>query len=126
MFAEWIAAFKTTKIYLERFNSSLKLNKSNLIIKETPSFDNENITKHKKTYNIKIFNEEVNITRRELDCLLLLSRGLKTKQIATILNISYRTVESYINNLKIKTNCSYSSSLIDNFMKNPINKLLSQ
>ncbi len=46
---------------------------------------------------------QIKLTRRELDCAKYLAKGFTSKMIAIQLNISYRTVEEYINKLKQKT-----------------------
>jgi len=51
-------------------------------------------------------------TKRELDCLPLLLKGLSSKQIAEQLKISFRTVEMYIDNLKQKTNTQNKNELL--------------
>lgn len=53
------------------------------------------------------------ITKREWDCLALLVYGKTAKQIARILNISSRTVECYLNNVKNKLNVSCKADLIE-------------
>ena len=53
-----------------------------------------------------------NLTKRELDCIPLLLKGHSSKQIANVLNISYRTVEIHINNLKRKTRQTSKNDLI--------------
>jgi DNA-binding CsgD family transcriptional regulator len=57
------------------------------------------------------FNDEIetimkihSLTKREVQCLILLSRGDTGKEVARKLNLSPRTVESHINNLRVKTN----------------------
>lgn len=57
------------------------------------------------------FNDEIEtimkihfLTKREIQCLIMLSRGDTGKEVARKLNISPRTVESHINKLRIKTN----------------------
>ena len=57
-------------------------------------------------------NDLVHLTRRELSCLLYLSAGMSAKEIGIKLEISPRTVEYYINQVKIKTRCNYKSDLI--------------
>jgi DNA-binding CsgD family transcriptional regulator len=51
-------------------------------------------------------------TKRELDCVPLLIKGYSAKQIAENLKLSFRTVESYINNIKSKTNSSNKNELL--------------
>lgn len=48
----------------------------------------------------------MNLTKRESECLYLLAKGLKTKEIARQIKLSPRTVEFYIDNMKKKLNCA--------------------
>jgi DNA-binding CsgD family transcriptional regulator len=48
--------------------------------------------------------KEINISNREMDCLYLYLGALTAKQIGAALNISYRTVEAHIKNIKNKYN----------------------
>lgn len=52
------------------------------------------------------------ITSRELECLRLLSQCNTVKEVASSLNISPRTVEGHINNIRSKTGFLYKSDLI--------------
>lgn len=56
--------------------------------------------------------EDAHFTKREIDCLFYLVKGMTTKEIAKTLIISPRTVEHHLNNIKGKLNCSSRSSLI--------------
>ena len=47
--------------------------------------------------------KSLQITRRELECLYYLSIGKSAKQTAAALNISTRTVEFHLKNLRNKT-----------------------
>ncbi len=51
-------------------------------------------------------------TNRELDCARLLMNGSKIKEIAASIHLSPRTVETHINNLKMKLNCRDKVELI--------------
>jgi len=53
------------------------------------------------------------ITQREREILNLIAEGYKRTEIADDLNISVRTVEKYLYNLKKKTNLHNTSSLLD-------------
>ncbi len=53
------------------------------------------------------------LTYREVECTRLIILGKTTKEIARDLNLSSRTVEVYINNIKQKTGCSYKHNLIN-------------
>ena len=52
------------------------------------------------------------LSNRQMNCLLLLVQGKTAKQIAQILNLSFRTVEHHIEAIKNKYNCSNRSELI--------------
>ena len=58
-------------------------------------------------------NNQYYLSTRELECLFYLLRGYSAKSIGKILCLSYRTVESYIENIKYKFNCPSKSSLIE-------------
>ena len=54
----------------------------------------------------------IQISPREVQCLDLLSQGHTTKSIARFLDLSTRTIEFYINNIKTKTGCAFKSDII--------------
>ncbi len=51
-------------------------------------------------------------TNREIECLPFLLKGCTAKQIAEGLGISFRTVQDYIDNIKIKTNTKTKNELL--------------
>lgn len=51
-------------------------------------------------------------TQRQLDCLYYLVLGYTAKDIASILGLSRRTIEHYLDNLKLKFNCVTRPDLI--------------
>lgn len=53
---------------------------------------------------------------REMDCINLLLFGYSYKHIANKLDLSSRTVESYIENIKIKLNCNNKQRLIEKLL----------
>jgi DNA-binding CsgD family transcriptional regulator len=55
---------------------------------------------------------EAYITARELECLRLFSKGNTSKEAARILNVSPRTIEGHINNIRSKAGFLYKSDLI--------------
>jgi len=55
---------------------------------------------------------KVYLSQREKECLQLYTQGKTAKQCAKILNISYRTFENYIQNIKSKLNVTSKSELI--------------
>jgi DNA-binding CsgD family transcriptional regulator len=81
----------TRKSFLEE----IKINR--LLINDLP----------KKTY----------LTRKELTCITMMMRGKTTKETAKLLNISSRTVESFINSSKLKMEVKNSAELIVKVIK---------
>lgn len=53
------------------------------------------------------------LTQRELKCLHYLLQNKTSKEIANFMNIAYRTVESYLENIKIKLDCANRIELIN-------------
>jgi DNA-binding CsgD family transcriptional regulator len=53
-----------------------------------------------------------NLSKRQLDCLIYLAKGMTAKETSKILNLSCRTIEYYIAILKDKLNCKSKSDLI--------------
>jgi DNA-binding CsgD family transcriptional regulator len=66
-----------------------------------------------KSYFFDKQHSSIELTEREGQCLFYLIKGKTSKMTANILGISYRTVELYIVNLKIKFNVNNKSELID-------------
>jgi DNA-binding CsgD family transcriptional regulator len=72
------------------------------------------LTKRKKfLQSLGYQNQISNLTVREYQCLRQLSHGMAAKYIANKLNISVRTVETHIENLKDKLNCQNKSQLAE-------------
>jgi DNA-binding CsgD family transcriptional regulator len=61
---------------------------------------------------LRLPEKNVLLSKRETECLVLLCRGKTVKGIGQVLDISPRTVESYINKIKAKTGCAYKSDII--------------
>ncbi len=55
--------------------------------------------------NIQINNKSVHLTNREAECLQYLMEGKSAKETAYLMNISKRTVDTYLDNLRMKTSC---------------------
>lgn len=51
------------------------------------------------------------LSSREKECVRLLLRGKSAKETAGILNLSFRTVEHYLENVKGKLRCQYKSGI---------------
>lgn len=58
-----------------------------------------------------------NLSLREFECLFFLLRKCTAKEIANIFSLSYRTIEHYIETLKLKFNCKTSIDLIQKAKK---------
>lgn len=69
-------------------------------------------------FYLRVKGMDISITKREKECLSFLSLGKKPKEIARLLGLSSRTVESYIEHVKIKTNSHSTSQLIGIYQEN--------
>lgn len=58
----------------------------------------------------------VRVSEQQALCLKHLSKGMSAKEIARVLNISYRTVEVYLAQLKEKLECDSSKELISLYL----------
>lgn len=58
------------------------------------------------------FSQQLNLTPRELSVLEYISKGLRNKEIAAILNTSVRNVERYVTRLLSKTNTTNRTELV--------------
>lgn len=87
---------------------------SNKIIKPKTYFDFCISEKPKKIH----FDENIYLTIKEIECCSYLIKGMGIKEIAQITNLSSRTVESHINNAKIRSNSLNKQELICYLNKN--------
>lgn len=60
--------------------------------------------------------DKIALSKQESKCIKFISLGNSMKETAKILNLSPRTVESYLNNVKFKTGYYYKSQLIKSFL----------
>jgi DNA-binding CsgD family transcriptional regulator len=63
---------------------------------------------------------KMRLTSRECDILRWMSRGYTAKRIGLQLKISYRTVEKYIENMKIKFQCHRKFELLKICLSDPL------
>lgn len=65
------------------------------------------------SYTITDSIEQHNISKRQLECLYYLMRGKSSSEIGATLGLSKRTVETHMENIKLKLNCYTKSEIID-------------
>jgi DNA-binding CsgD family transcriptional regulator len=99
-------------LYSENFDTSFKLNQA---LQDSLSFLAE-IAKINQTYCINSSGNIVKLTPRELDCIKPLIEGKSVKTVANSLNISVRTLEFHLNNLKQKLGVHYKNELLERLM----------
>jgi DNA-binding CsgD family transcriptional regulator len=67
-------------------------------------------------YKIEQDDFKYDLSPRQQECLFFIIRGKTAKMVAQELNISYKTVEIYIEQIKNKLNCSSKNDLIEKAM----------
>ena len=70
-------------------------------------------SKKAKIYTLNPELSPLPLTTRQQECVFFLIRGKTTKQIAEILNLSARTVESYFEAIKYRLDCTHKSQIIE-------------
>lgn len=73
-------------------------------------------------YSVDYHNNPFKLTSRESECLFLLIRGKTAKEIASLLSLSKRTIESYIENMKNKMNCQNKAEILVKAVTNDYHK----
>lgn len=89
------------RIYLPNANQTLPVNKSGGYMNERERkrfYESVNISR----YYLPSISDELYLTRKQAECIAYLTEGATAKQCAKALNISYRTVEGYTNDIKDK------------------------
>lgn len=71
-----------------------------------------------KQYHLGGKFDHVFFTNREIKCLVLLAQHIKAKEQASIVSLSKRTIETYIEHIKQKTGFKSQSELISELIKN--------
>lgn len=125
--------------FLEKFKSYFKDKASNLLqegernkvklpeimkppyegLKSKHKDHSSNIEKlQRKKYLIETKYENISLSQRQYDCLSQIAAGRTAKEAAFNLDLSHRTVENYLANLKTTLHCYKKSQLIDIFLKN--------
>lgn len=70
-------------------------------------------------------NLDTFLTKREAECLYYLSKADSAKKIGKILNLSPRTVETYLMKVKEKLNCKTKKELINTLINSDLGRILS-
>ena len=91
--------------------AELKLSDS--AIKDIFSIDGKNNPGLNKSIGLRMNNEIVNLTKREYEVLSILKFHSKNSYIAEKMNISVRTVEDYVSNIKHKLGFYSRQKLVD-------------
>ncbi|MFI5406378.1 MAG: LuxR C-terminal-related transcriptional regulator [Nitrososphaerales archaeon] len=68
---------------------------------------------NERSYIIGMNPNEKQLSERETECVFYLLRGMTSKQIGNAIGLSRRTVEAYIENIKIKLNCNKRSEIVE-------------
>lgn len=82
-----------------------------LFLQETGLIISEQSQKHIHWY-LNEFLKNIPLSQRELECVNLLAKGKTAKEIGIQLNLSYRTVEFYLDNARLKLQCTNRYELI--------------
>ena len=72
-----------------------------------------NNSKKLKIYSLGKQHQNIHFSQREAECMALLLTGKRIRTIANMLNLSTRTIEFYLKNMKKKLNCRTKFELID-------------
>lgn len=84
-----------------------------LLIKPKQSANTEELLLHHLQELCFANSEKSILSNRERECLFYLLRCRTAKEIAQILNISFKTVEMHISHIKEKLNCQTKSKIFD-------------
>jgi len=81
---------------------------------QTQEKDHEKFFEETKWSNLLLKPEKniLRLSKREGECLIHLVNGLTMKKMASLMDVSIRTIETHINNIKIKTKCYNKSEII--------------
>ena len=60
---------------------------------------------NKFTHDLTIARKEAILTKKELEVCVLIKKNITVKEIATLMNLSTRTVEFHVNNIRGKLHC---------------------
>lgn len=103
--------------FKEKSKKILNTAKNNKIILPVNNANIEIIDKSILEKKNKQNNTSFNLSKRQSECLKFLLDGKSAKQTAAILNLSTRTVEFYIHNLKEKMQCRTKTELLGKIIR---------
>ncbi len=93
--------------------SNLNMINFGLILAKQNSRYSAKFKKNQFTFIIKDDHPGIQLTPRQKECLFYILRGKTTKSIAAKLNLSAKTIETHIDNIKTKFKCHSKSALIE-------------
>jgi DNA-binding CsgD family transcriptional regulator len=117
---------KFTLYFKDKFSDELNnINDGNIIYSDIKLLDN-NVQEQKNINDffneIKInyykITDELSISKKEFKYLSYLIQGKTAKEIARLTDVSFRTVEFHLNNVKQKANCKKKSHLFEFLLNN--------
>jgi DNA-binding CsgD family transcriptional regulator len=79
----------------------------------TYELDKYHVLKNQFETEISALYDDLSLTSKESEVFFFLLRGKTSKEIAELLNLSFRTVESYTEKIKYRLGCSTKSQLIE-------------
>ncbi len=108
-----ISKSKKHKIELPTFETIDAMMKSNSVIAESTLLKNAFRTMRIRKYSFSSPEyKDIKLSARQLDCIIAYNAGLTAKETAQRLNISFRTVEKYFDNIKDKLGCDTKKDII--------------
>tara|TARA_A100001015_G_scaffold316942_1_gene432527 strand:- start:1586 stop:2005 length:420 start_codon:yes stop_codon:yes gene_type:complete len=81
------------------------------------TMDGDVLQLDQKRYYLSQSDDELYFTQREAQCMYYILHGCTIVQVGERLNLSHRTVEFYVKNMKMKLNIQTKSELIAYAMK---------
>lgn len=88
-------------------------------VNEITALSNSNLSKQIQDLGEQPFLRARHLTKRQMDCLYYLVKGMTIKQIANTLNLSPKTVEHYLDAVKVKLKCRNRTELITTALQMP-------
>jgi DNA-binding CsgD family transcriptional regulator len=104
-----ISAAEKDKIILPEFE---------LMAQKTPAYPYFDNKKADFTFGVSALeSQDGKLSQRELACIQLLAKGYTFKEIAKFMNLSPKTIETYITRAKNKFNCRNKTELVAHYLK---------